>query len=105
MKTGMLAAEAMFAALRGGGEPPPVLEDFERRVRESWVHRELHEARNFGPAQHKLGTFLGAAFAWFDLNIARAGCHSPCITRRQITPRSAEPGSARPSPIRSPMAC
>ena len=39
-------------------------------MRESWVHRELDEARNFGPAQHKFGTFLGAAFTWFDQNVA-----------------------------------
>jgi len=71
MKTGMLAAEAVFAALRPGGGETPTLEDFERRIRDSWVYRELEEARNFGPAQHKFGTFLGAAFAWFDQNVAR----------------------------------
>ncbi len=71
MKTGMLAAESVFAALRAGGEPHPVPDDFERRVRESWVHRELEEARNFGPAQHHFGTFLGAAFTWLDQNVAR----------------------------------
>jgi electron-transferring-flavoprotein dehydrogenase len=71
MKTGMLAAESVFAALHAGSRAAPVLEDFERRVRESWVYRELHETRNFGPAQHKFGTFFGAAFAWLDQNIAR----------------------------------
>jgi len=71
MKTGMLAAEAMFAALAPGGESPSVLTDFERRVRESWVYRELEEARNFGPAQHRFGTVLGSAFTWLDQNLAR----------------------------------
>ncbi|MBW7931818.1 MAG: electron transfer flavoprotein-ubiquinone oxidoreductase, partial [Gammaproteobacteria bacterium] len=69
MKTGMLAAESIFAAL--AADAPAVLEDFEDRVRGSWVHEELYRARNFGPAQRKLGTFLGAAFTWFDQNIAR----------------------------------
>ena len=68
MKTGMLAAESIFAALGAGA--PEVLEDFGERVRNSWVHEELYRARNFGPAQYKLGTFLGAAFTWFDQNIA-----------------------------------
>ncbi|CAG0938630.1 Electron transfer flavoprotein-ubiquinone oxidoreductase [Gammaproteobacteria bacterium] len=68
MKTGMLAAEAIFAALASG--TPEVLEDYEERVRASWVHEELHRVRNFGPAQYKLGTFLGAAFTWFDQNLA-----------------------------------
>lgn len=69
MKTGMLAAESAFAAL-AAGEAPDVLADFEQRVRDSWVHEELYRTRNFGPAQHKLGSFLGAAFTWFDQNVA-----------------------------------
>ncbi len=69
MKTGMLAAESVFAAVHGDG--PDVLADFEERVRSSWVYGELHQARNFGPAQYRLGTLFGAAFAWFDQNIAR----------------------------------
>jgi len=71
MKTGMLAAEAIFQAMRAGGQAPAVLDDFEQRVRDSWVHRELFQARNFGPAQHRFGTLPGAAFAWFDQNVAR----------------------------------
>jgi len=69
MKTGMLAAESVFDAFSGAGESPDVLKDYEQRVRESWVHEELHRARNFGPAQKKFGVFLGAAFAWLDQNI------------------------------------
>jgi len=70
MKTGMLAAESMFAALAAGEGAPATLEDFEERVRASWVHEELVRARNFGPAQHRFGTLGGAAFAWFDQNVA-----------------------------------
>ncbi len=70
MKTGMLAAESMFAALRQGESAPALLADFEQRVRDSWVWRELEQARNFGPAQHHLGTLGGAAFTWFDQNLA-----------------------------------
>ncbi|GMW07987.1 MAG: hypothetical protein AMXMBFR8_27830 [Nevskiales bacterium] len=72
MKTGMIAAEAVFAGLEAGGSDTQdrLAEDFERRVRESWVYRELENTRNFGPAQHRFGTLLGAAFVWFDQNIA-----------------------------------
>ena len=69
LKTGMLAAEAIFDALGAEADPPPVLDAFEEKVRASWVHEELHKARNFGPAQKKFGVFLGAAFAWVDQNI------------------------------------
>jgi electron-transferring-flavoprotein dehydrogenase len=70
MKTGMLAAEAVFAAL-GTSAPPAELADFEDMVRASWVHEELHSARNFGPAQKKLGLVAGAAFIWLDQNVFR----------------------------------
>ena len=83
MKTGMLAAESVFAALAGGDDAPAVLDDFEARVRDSWVHDELHTARNFGPAAKKFGAFLGAAFAWLDQNVF-AG-HLP-FTLRNPTP-------------------
>jgi electron-transferring-flavoprotein dehydrogenase len=69
MKTGMLAAEAVFEALHADGEAPAVLASFDTKVRASWVHEELYKARNFGPAQKKFGVFLGAAFAWADQNI------------------------------------
>jgi len=70
MKTGMLAAEAVFAAL-GQEAPDPTVGDYARRVRESWVWEELHAARNFGPAQKKFGNLLGAAFIWLDQNVFR----------------------------------
>ena len=69
MKTGMLAAESMYAALSAGDESPAVLDDYEGRVRESWVYEELHTGRNFGPAQKKFGVFLGAGFTWLDQNV------------------------------------
>ncbi|MEE4186237.1 MAG: electron transfer flavoprotein-ubiquinone oxidoreductase [Gammaproteobacteria bacterium] len=68
MKTGMLAAEAVFAAL-GKDAPDPTVGDYAARVRGSWVWSELHQARNFGPAQKKFGNLLGAAFIWLDQNI------------------------------------
>jgi len=69
MKTGMLAAESMFAGLAAGDAAPAVLDDYEARVRDSWVYEELHKSRNFGPAQKKFGVLLGSAFAWLDQNI------------------------------------
>jgi len=70
MKTGMLAAEAVFDAL-SGDSPPAVLEDYQDRISGSWVHEELFRARNFGPAQHRFGLLAGSAFTWLDLNIFR----------------------------------
>jgi electron-transferring-flavoprotein dehydrogenase len=69
IKTGMLAAEAVFDALSSEGERPAELTTYSAKVEESWVYRELHQARNFGPALDKFGTFWGAAFTFIDQNI------------------------------------
>ena len=70
MKTGMLAAEGVFAALQSE-QPDDSVGEYEQRVKDSWVWQELHAARNFAPAQHKFGNLLGAAFIWLDQNVFR----------------------------------
>jgi len=70
IKTGMLAAENIYAALTNDQQETNT-NSFDEAVKQSWVHAELHRARNFGPALHKLGTFFGAAFAFIDQNIFR----------------------------------
>jgi len=69
LKTGMLAAEAVHEALAAGDEGRGELAAYPASVRASWVHDELHRARNFSPALARFGTFLGAAFTWVDQNI------------------------------------
>jgi electron-transferring-flavoprotein dehydrogenase len=70
IKTGMLAAESVYQAV-ANDEEYTELSGYEKAVGDSWVHDELHKARNFGPALHKFGTFLGAAFTFVDQNIFR----------------------------------
>ncbi|MEM7278866.1 MAG: electron transfer flavoprotein-ubiquinone oxidoreductase, partial [Pseudomonadota bacterium] len=70
MKSGMLAAEQIVSALAADA-PASELTAYDTAVRESWIFDELHKTRNFGPALHKFGTFLGAAFAFIDQNIFR----------------------------------
>ncbi len=69
IKTGMLAAESVQRALAAGESAPAELEDYEESVRTSWVYRELHKGRNFGPGLAKFGVFWGAAFTFIDQNI------------------------------------
>ncbi|MCI0516563.1 MAG: electron transfer flavoprotein-ubiquinone oxidoreductase, partial [Woeseiaceae bacterium] len=71
IKTGMLAADAVFSALSNNGLGYLNLVSYEKAVLDSWVCTELHRARNFGPALHKLGTFFGAGFSFLDQNIFR----------------------------------
>ncbi|MGB5628264.1 MAG: electron-transfer flavoprotein:ubiquinone oxidoreductase, partial [Woeseiaceae bacterium] len=69
MKTGMQAAESIQKALAAGDTGQAELKDFEESVKASWVHKELHRGRNFGPGLHKLGMFLGGVFAFVDQNL------------------------------------
>ena len=60
IKTGMLAAEAAFAAL-GAGRQHDELSSYPAAFKQSWLHEELHVARNFKPWMSKglyLGTFM-----------------------------------------------
>jgi len=47
MKTGMLAAEAIFEALAGGDTSAKGLARFDRKWRSSWVHEEMWKVRNY----------------------------------------------------------
>jgi len=69
IKTGMLAAESIHKALSSGDEGQSELSDYEDSVKASWVYKELHSGRNFGPALVKFGIFWGAAFTFIDQNI------------------------------------
>ena len=69
MKTGMLAAEAAFEALAGGGEGQGTLDAYPEKFRNSWVYEELHKARNFRPAFSKLGLYGSMMYAGLDLKV------------------------------------
>ncbi|WP_448214286.1 electron transfer flavoprotein-ubiquinone oxidoreductase [Colwellia sp. MEBiC06753] len=68
MKSGMLAAEAIFEALASGCEGGKELTSYEAKFKESWLYDELYNTRNFGPAMHKFGTFWGGAYNTVDQN-------------------------------------
>ena len=68
MKSGMLAAEAIFEAIESGDEGGKELTSFVDKYKNSWLYDELYNTRNFGPAMHKFGTFLGGAYNTIDQN-------------------------------------
>jgi electron-transferring-flavoprotein dehydrogenase len=68
MKSGMLAAESLFAALTAedaGSE----LTDYTDRVRNSSLYEELHKTRNFSAGFHKFGFWLGSSLVFLEQNI------------------------------------
>jgi len=66
MKSGMLAAEAAFAAL-GEGRSGDELTAYPTSVEKSWIHKELKVVRNAKPLLSRYGTMIGAALGMFDM--------------------------------------
>jgi len=69
MKSGMLAAEAVAAALAAGREGGDMLDGYVEGFKASWLYDELFRSRNFGAALHKFGALVGGAFNFIDQNI------------------------------------
>jgi len=68
MKSGMVAAETIVAALNDERENHDLTE-FAKNYEQSWAYKELYAQRNFAPAQHKFGNILGSAYFFIDFNI------------------------------------
>jgi electron-transferring-flavoprotein dehydrogenase len=66
MKTGMMAAEAVHAAL-GAGREGDTLSDYEAAYAKSWVAKDLWLVRNAKPLWSRLGTLLALPFIGLDL--------------------------------------
>jgi len=94
MKSGMLAAEAAFAAL-GAGRSHDELGDYPEAFRASWLHDELHRARNFKPWMAK-GLALGTVMVGVDQVLFRGRApwtlhhghadHETLQTRQEASP-------------------
>ena len=68
MKTGMLAAEAAFAAL-GTGRAQDALSDYDAAWRKSWVYDDLYKVRNVKPGLRFgmwAGTVHGGVHMWLN---------------------------------------
>jgi len=68
MKSGILAAESLFAAL-AEEQPPVEIVEYGERFRNSDLHEELHKTRNFSSGFHKFGFWLGSALTFLEQNI------------------------------------
>ncbi|NOG69132.1 electron transfer flavoprotein-ubiquinone oxidoreductase [Roseicella sp. DB1501] len=70
MKSGMVAAEAVAAALAGEARPP-VLEAYPEALSKSWVWTELQGVRNIRPGFAKYGLWGGLVNAALDTYLFR----------------------------------
>ena len=72
MKTGMLAAESAFAAIKAE-RAHDELTDYEPAFRDSWVYKDLHKVRNARPSLSKFGLKLGTIYAGLDMWLNNLG--------------------------------
>lgn len=76
IKSGMLAAEAAFAAIQGE-RAQDELAAYPQALKNSWVWKDLDQVRNVKPALSKLGTWLGMAYSGVDMWLASLGVRVP----------------------------
>ncbi len=72
MKSGMLAAESIAAAMASGREKDDMVE-YDAAVRESWIAKELKKVQNAQPLVAKFGGELGTVLAGADMWLRTIG--------------------------------
>ena len=107
MKSGMLAAEAVYASVKGGSTGGEELDGYVTAYENSWLYEELYTARNIMPLQHRLGLFMGAAAAWIDQYIFRVRLPftlkdpTPDHARLKLASKSKKPNYPKPDGVLS----
>ncbi|MCB2108504.1 MAG: electron transfer flavoprotein-ubiquinone oxidoreductase [Rhodobacteraceae bacterium] len=76
MKSGMLAAEAAFAAL-GANRANDELVAYATSVKDSWIHKDLKKVRNVKPLLSKFGLFFGMGLGGIDMWMNQLGIGLP----------------------------
>ncbi len=76
MKSGMLAAEAVFESL-AEENTDLLLKSYPEKLRNSWVWKDLHAVRNAKPALSAWGNVVGMVYAGVDMWIHSLGINLP----------------------------
>ncbi len=76
MKSGMLAAEAAFAAVKAGRTHDELV-DYGTAYKQSWIYKDLKRVRNVKPLWSKLGLHMGLAIGGLDMWMNQLGIGLP----------------------------
>jgi electron-transferring-flavoprotein dehydrogenase len=82
MKSGMLAAEAAFAAI-AGERSADTLDGYEQALHKSWIVKELRLVRNAQPAVSHWGGVVGTLYAGLDMWLNQLGIGVPWTLRHK----------------------
>ena len=100
MKSGMLAAEAVAAAMADGNKPEP--DPYSDLIRYSWVWEELSAVRNIRPGFAKFGRWGGLLNAAIDTYVFRGKApwtlHQPHPDNESLLDAASAPQIAYPKP-------
>jgi len=100
IKSGMLAAEAVFEAV-AAGRAHDELAAYPRAFEESWLHEELHRARNFKPLMAR-GLVAGSLLVGIDQVVFRGNApwtlHHPGPDHQTLRPKGECEPIAYPKP-------
>ena len=102
MKSGMLAAETVFNAIKKGSQGSEDLVEYAELYKNSWLYDELYKARNTMPLLHRFGLFLGSACVWIDQNILRGRApftlqdNKPDYEQLKLASASSKPSYPKP---------
>jgi electron-transferring-flavoprotein dehydrogenase len=80
IKSGMLAAETVFEALKTGDASSKTLSAFPRKIEQSWIKKELWAVRNFHQGFHH-GLYAGLFHAGIQFITGGRGLIDPMRTR------------------------
>jgi len=100
MKSGMLAAEAVAAAIASGKEKTE-LSEYDSAVHSSWIASELELVKNAQPLVAKFGGTLGTLFAGIDMWLRTLKLRLP-LTMKHRTDAEATRRADRYRPIAYP---
>lgn len=107
MKSGMLAAESIVAALTEGKTGGDELESYPEAFENSWLHDELYTARNAMPLMHRLGLFLSSPLTLIDQYIFRGRLpftlrdDNPDHAQLKLASKSTKPDYPKPDGVLS----
>jgi electron-transferring-flavoprotein dehydrogenase len=98
IKSGMLAAEAAFAAI-GAERQHDTLADYETNLRSSWIEAELFKVRNAEPAVAKFGGVVGTLVSGLDLWMRQFKIGLPYTLKHHPDHTTLWPANAMDKPV------
>jgi len=101
MKSGMLAAESAFEALKAGRTGHDELADYPEKLKASWLWKDLDKVRNVKPAL-KWGMTLGTLYGGFDMWIHDLGMRLPWTLKHGKADHEALKPASEFKPIQYP---